>query len=188
MTAGRARRPGELAWSYVEPFWAHVSVCEGPELFLQQFATVPEYCRHLLATHYLTTEVCNGGFDQLFCNSTGIVAPEAVKGFRAIGMPQTADVVAAAMGMLGPVYPRDHGLRQDMLAALYPDDDVDDEDRPSVFDALDDRFYDLIERENGGAERASDAFAARFPVPEPPPPDSFDAVAWLRDIFGDRRR
>ena len=172
-------------WDHIEPFWQFVSIYDGPEEFLLHFTETPEHAAHLFALHWCASEVCNGGFHQFFFNSTGVLAPEAVAGFRAIGMPRTAAVVVAAMASFGEPYPRDCEERQDALDALDTggggdedededededkDEDKDeDEDWVSPFKDLDNRFYDLLGRENGGMERAAERYAARFPIPEGP--------------------
>jgi hypothetical protein len=154
-------------WEHVEPFWETVSIYDGPEAFLERFTEVPEHAAHLFALHWCASEICNGGFHQFFFNSTGVLAPEAVAGFKAIGMPQTAAVVAVAMASFGDPYPRDREERQDALDALDPENaGADGWDSP--FSDLDNRFYDLLGRENGGMEKAAERYAARFPVPDGP--------------------
>ncbi|MDH3228918.1 MAG: DMP19 family protein [Alphaproteobacteria bacterium] len=154
-------------WDHIEPFWESVSIYDGPEEFLLRFTEMPEHAAHLFALHWCASEVCNGGFHQFFFNSTGVLAPEAVAGFRAIGMPQTAAVVAAAMASFGEPYPRDREERQDALDALDRED-ADDDDWDSPFGDIDNRFYDFLGSENGGMERAAESFAARFPIPDGP--------------------
>ena len=153
-------------WDHIEPFWDAVSIYNGPEIFLRQFAEVPEHAGHLFAAHWCVSEVCNGGFHQFFANSTGVLAPEAVEGFKAVGLPETAAVVAQAMARLPAPYPRDRDIRQDALDALDPEEEEDDWESP--FDDLDTKFFNLYDTENGGME-AADRYAAQFPVPEGPP-------------------
>jgi hypothetical protein len=154
-------------WEHVEPFWKVVSIYDGPKVFLRRFTEIPEHSGHLLAAHWCSSEVYNGGFHQFFCNDTGVLAPEARFGFEAIGMPQTAAVVAEAMSRLGEPYPRDRERRQDMFCAIDPDGD-DNDDWQSPFDDLDGRFYKLTENENGGMEDAVNTYAAQFAVPKGP--------------------
>ena len=154
-------------WDHIEPFWQFVSIYDGPEEFLLHFTETPEHAAHLFALHWCASEVCNGGFQQFFFNSTGVLAPEAAAGFRAVGMPRTAAVVVAAMASFGEPYPRDREERQDALDALATSG-AGDEDWDSPFKDLDNRFYDLLGRENGGMERAAESYAARFPIPEGP--------------------
>lgn len=60
----------------------------------------------MFAGHFCQSEVCSGGFEQLFWNPTGVLAPEAVEGFREIGLPQLAALIESAIDLLGPPYPR----------------------------------------------------------------------------------
>lgn len=151
-------------WRHVKPVWNAVSIYDGPDKFLRQFSRIPEHAGHLFAVHWCISEVCNGGFHQFFSNSTGVLAPEAVAGFRAVGMPETAAIVEQAMARLPTPYIRDREDRQDALDALDPEDLDEEGDWESPFDDLDDQFYDLYHAENGGWE-AIDRFAEQFPIP-----------------------
>lgn len=94
----------------------------------------------LFAAHSCQSEVCNGGFQQFFGNSTGVLAPEAVEGFREIGQSQIAALIERAMSLIGTPYPRDREERQARLTQISR----------SSLDALDEMFYSLIESEAGG--------------------------------------
>ncbi|UCH74021.1 MAG: DUF4375 domain-containing protein [Rhodospirillales bacterium] len=157
-------------WDHIEPFWESVSIYDGPEEFLLGFTETPEHSAHLFAVHWCASEVCNGGFRQFFLNPTGVLAPEAVAGFKAIGMPRTAAIVGEAMASFGEPYPRDREEREDALAALVAHDleSTLDCDWDNPFMDLDNRFSDLLGRENGGMERAAEEYAARFPMPDGP--------------------
>lgn len=63
---------------------------EGPEEFVRQFRRVRPEVGHLYAAHWCQSEVRNGGFHQFFSNTTGLLAPEALEGFRAIGAVEWA--------------------------------------------------------------------------------------------------
>jgi hypothetical protein len=152
-------------WDHIEPFWDSVNLHDGPEEFLLHFTEMPEHAAHLFALHWCATEVCGGGFHQLFFGSAGVLAPEAVAGFGAIGMPQTAAVVAAAIASFGEPYPRDRDERQDALRALDPEGACGAAP-DSAFAELDRDFRVLLGREKGGMKSAAALYAARFPVPE----------------------
>ncbi len=158
---------GHDYWNHIEPFWDSINIYDGVEEFLQGFMETPEHAAHLFALHWCASEVCNGGFHQFFFNSTGVLAPEAVAGLKAIGMPQTANVVAEAMASFGEPFPRDREERQDALDALTLQCGTEGQWQ-SPFHDIDARFYDLLGRENGGMETAAEAYAARFPVPDGP--------------------
>lgn len=117
----------------------------------------PLAVQHLYSAHWCQSEVCNGGLHQFFSNSTGILAPEAVIGFAAMGMPKLAVCVQQAMQFFGDSYPRDYDLRNEALEAYslaHPD-----EWNPFVAD--DELFYGLLEIEAGGWEQAADTYAAQ---------------------------
>ena len=140
-------KPGELYWSLIEPIWEKVSIHGTPELFLHQFGKLTEAQQHLFASHWCQSEVRNGGFYQFFENATGILAPEAVAGFPAIGLETCASLLEEAMRHFDTPYPRERETRYLKLQ---------DED---VFKKLDDRFFDAIA--NDGYERAADDYVSR---------------------------
>src|SRR5256885_2761008 len=109
-------KPGELYWSYVEPIWDRVSIYDGPEVFLDQVSKVSQVQKHLFAAHWCQSEVRNGGLHQFFSNPTGVLAPEALEAFRAIGLHQWTAILEEAMAFFSPSYPREQDDRLRMLA------------------------------------------------------------------------
>jgi hypothetical protein len=148
-------KPGQQYWELVEPHWERVDIHGGADEFLASFRETPPLARDLLAAHWCVSEVCNGGFNQVFFNGTGVLAPEAAAAFASIGLPRLATLVSTAMLFFGPDYPRDRDARQSALEGLerQSPDDAD------PFENLDDQFYDLIGSESGGWEAAADAYA-----------------------------
>ncbi|MCQ4314419.1 DMP19 family protein [Pseudomonas stutzeri] len=144
-------------WNLVDPIWETVSIYDGPDVFLQQYAASPEASRVLFSAQWCQSEICNGGFEQFFSNSTGVLAPEGVEAFRKIGMPQTADLIQQAMSVFGASYPRDRDAREDALEAAW---DATGEEDGGPFGDLDESFFALIETESGGFESCADAYAA----------------------------
>jgi hypothetical protein len=137
-------------WATVEPVWDLIDIYDGPQKFVQTFDSAPKASRLLFAAHFCQSEVCNGGFDQFFWNSTGVLAPEAVEGFQEIGQTQIAGLVLKAMKLFGDDYPRDRAERQLRLTEVSK----------SSLDSLDQMFYALIESEAGGFTAAADRYAA----------------------------
>ena len=152
---------GASAWRIIEPYWEAVSVYDGPLQFLQDFAQLPEPARHLFAVWWCDAEVCNGGFHQFFANSTGVLAPEAAQGFRAIGLDQCAECVESAIARFGDPYPRDQALRDDGLRKLQRSGVTREEWDPFV--DLDDPYYKA--REHSRFEERMDQFAERPSLP-----------------------
>lgn len=147
-------KPGERYWQLLEPH-CDVNIYDGPEVFLRQFAGIPEAPQNLLAGHWCQSEVCNGGFKQFFENSTGVLAPEAAAAFETIGMPELGSLVRRAMAFFGSEYTRDRSRRIKILdhyrdahpIALDP------------FDGMNEEFFRLIEAEAGGWDAAADRYA-----------------------------
>ncbi len=143
-------------WRVIDSVWDTLSIDDGPETFLKQFRAIPPEAGHLLAATWCSSEARNGGFRQFFWNSTGMLAPEAVDGFQAIGMYELADVLKEAMQFFGKTYPRDRKERQEKLA------DVPLESRAggNVFEELNQRFYAWLSVEKVGRfERVADEYA-----------------------------
>ena len=143
-------------WTLVKPIWDTVSIYDGGDAFIQQYNAAPEVSRSLLAAHWTQSEVRNGGFDQYFSNSTGVLAPEAVSAFRTLGMPRSAALLERAMAFFDSPYPRERGEREYALEAAFEaakDDDYD------PFHDINDSFFDLLDTENGGFESAADKYA-----------------------------
>lgn len=150
-----APQPGDLYRSVVEPFWRVVSIYDGPSEFISQFRALPPKVGHLLAAHLCQSEIRNGGLYQFFSNSTGILAPEALAAFRAIGLDEWAEVLAEAMRAFGKTYPRD---RADRLGRPAPRPGNRREDWDPFF-TLDERFYSWLHAEPDRWARAADRFA-----------------------------
>jgi len=142
-------------WLLLDPVWERISIYDGPEKFLAQFNSHPLAQRTLFAAHWCQSEVLNGGFHQFFSNSTGVLAPESIAAFEALGMPRTAGIVRSAVEWFGPNYPRDRDERNEQLDSV----EVDDPDEWNPFEDLDQQFFDTVESEDGGFRNASDKYA-----------------------------
>ena len=142
--------PGEQYWGLVDPVWDVINIYDGPEVFLGTFRKAPRPSALLFAAHFCQSEICNGGFRQFFGNSTGVLAPEAIDGFRAIGQFEVAKTVEAAMSMLGAEYMRERTARNKALAEVANE----------RFEALNHQFFELIGTEAGGFDKAADKFAS----------------------------
>ena len=148
--------PSEPYWNLIDPVWELVSIYDGVAAFDREYSKLDHRQQVLLATHWAHAELQNGGFEQFFSNSTGLLAPQAEAGFRALGMPNTAAAIADAIALFGNRYPRDRNERDEVLDALIPDD----EPEPEVFEDLEDRLFEFIDSENGGYVAAANQFAA----------------------------
>jgi hypothetical protein len=127
-------------WVLVEPLWQSLNLSwdDGPDKFVRRFRSVRPQVGHLYAAHWCQAEVCNGGLHQFFSNTTGLLAPEALDGFRAIGAAEWADILAEAMKHFGIQYPRDRDDRVDFL----PLRQRSPREKWDPFYELDNRFYE----------------------------------------------
>lgn len=133
--------------------WETINIYDGPEIFLESYRAAGEAAASVYAAIWIVEETRNGGLWQLFYNSTGILVPEGIEGFRRIGMPLTADSLEnVAKSVFGEEYPRARAIRQ----AQMPDREWPE------WTPLGQRFYDLIETENAGIEAAVNIFAERL--------------------------
>ncbi|WP_158787885.1 DUF4375 domain-containing protein [Granulicella sp. L46] len=125
-----------------------IEIYQGPEVFLRTFARADRNVGLLYAAHFAQSEICNGGFQQFFSNSTGVLSPEAISGMEAVNMPQTAALLQQAATLLGTPYPRERSQRQGKLKLVDP----------KVLNTINNKFIALISSENGGFESAAQAF------------------------------
>jgi hypothetical protein len=151
----RGKRQPPAYGGLVEPLWDSISIYDGPDVFLRQFASARPEAGLLFAAHWCQSEVYNGGFEQFFSNPTGVLAPEALVAFRAIGLHEWAAILEEAMRFFGEPYPRDQRGRERKLTR--PRGVPRERWRP--FSAHDERFYDWDRREPGGFERLADEYA-----------------------------
>ncbi len=142
-------------WNLVEPVWDTVSIYDGAERFLREYADISQKQQVLFSTHWCQSEIRNGGLQQFFENSTGVLAPEAEQGFRSLGMPNCANAVARGMAFFGAEYPRSREYRQERLA----DYEGENPDEWDPFLELDDAFYNAIDEEGGGFQAAAERYA-----------------------------
>jgi Domain of unknown function (DUF4375) len=144
-------RPSKPCWSVIEPFWNEIEIYEGPEIFARTFSSVPRPAGLLFAAHFCQSEICNGGFRQFFSNSTGVLAPEAIEGFNAIGQDFVAGIIQEACSLFGQPFPRERSLRLSKLEAIDS----------QLLDSLNEKFYGIIGSENGGFESAANNYAVK---------------------------
>lgn len=105
-------------WDQIEEAFEAVDIYGSYDVFQQGAANYPPWKIDILAVHWTMSETVNGGLEQFFKNSTGILAPEAVLGFQRIGKPELAAALQKAMALLGEPYPRERQERCQRLTAL----------------------------------------------------------------------
>ena len=132
----------ELVWRVIQPAYDTVNIYDGPDVLEEQLAALTPGQRALLAAHWTVAEVCNGGFDQYFINSTGDLAFEARAGFERIEAIKTAQLLDRVFKAFpGGSVPRNRDDRIELLEG------VDDDERDQLFESLDQEFYSLMDSE-----------------------------------------
>ncbi|MDJ0700428.1 MAG: DMP19 family protein [Woeseiaceae bacterium] len=119
-------------WEVVDPVWWTGNIYDGVDEYDASLREYTDRQRLVFAAIWYVSEVNNGGHDQFFFNSTGIVWPDAVRAFREIGLPQVSEILIESGRRLGGEPSRDRFERQAQL-----------EDTEADFRDLDDRFYEL---------------------------------------------
>jgi hypothetical protein len=145
----------------VEPVWLPLNASwdEGVDAFLCRFRAVRPEVGNLYAAHWCQSEVCNGGFRQFFSNTTGILAPEALKAFEAIGLTEWTSILGEATGCFGRRYPRERDERIDQMPARIAAQAREGQD---PFERLNERFFAWLHTEPDRWERAADGYAAQI--------------------------
>ena len=107
----------QLAWDAIAPIW--------DDLPFQRFSTLTKFMedltegqRGLIALDWCQKEIRNGGFRQLFVNSTGNLVPWRIDGFQLIGATKYCTVLSEAASMFGNQYPASGTARRKALSAL----------------------------------------------------------------------
>jgi HEAT repeat protein len=117
------------------------------------YESLTEHQRFYSAVSMCDAEINNGGLAQYFVNSSGDRWHDALAGFKAMGFQQRLAVLNEAVAKFGGAGPStDRSIRQDQLSRLYKRDD-------SIFDALDNRYYESSE--------VVGVFASRFVLEHP---------------------
>lgn len=124
--------------SIVEPMWFEVITHDDLQTYEKGLSRFTENQKYLHAMIWYQAEVDNGGHDQFFFNSTGIVWKNALDGFRKIGFDAAAEILQEAVSLFGGSPAYDRKERQEQL------DSLNDDDCERLGD-LDDRFYDIAD-------------------------------------------
>lgn len=123
---------GDDYFVVIEPVYWSVSIYDGPERYEQDLAKFSTEQRLVLAYHWYLSEVHNGGHDQFYFNSTGIVWPDALEAFARIGPTEVVAIIQASADRLGGNPSLDRATREDQLEQMDPD-----------FEDLDEKLYGL---------------------------------------------
>jgi len=122
------------SFAIIQPVWSYADIYGSLEDYESSLARFSGPQRLVFAIHWYASEVNNGGHDQFFFNSTGIVWPDALEGFKEIGSEKAYAILFEATSRFGVKPSRDRELRMEQLERIE-----------GGFDDLDDRFYELDE-------------------------------------------
>jgi hypothetical protein len=169
------KKPLDSYWDVLEPHFKAINIYHDPETLAASIADIPRQIVLLYAAHMCQSEIHNGGFLQLFWNSTGIIVPDAIEAYKSIGMPILATLLEQAAHPLGSPYPLDRddrwdallhasGLNEAELEAIFKTTDnfyvgFVKATKTLPFDELDRQFWEAVKTENGGFEKAATRYA-----------------------------
>jgi hypothetical protein len=123
---------GDDAFAVIAPVWWTANIYRGPGEYEASLAAFTPSQRRLFAIWWYRAEVNNGGHDQFYGNSTGIVWRDTLAGFEHLGLAEFAAVLRESARRLGGAPPLDREAREGVLARVRP-----------AFADLDARFYQL---------------------------------------------
>ena len=120
----------------IDPVWWTGDIYQSYDIYVNSLKSFTEGQRYVYAIQWYQSEVDNGGHDQFFYNSTGIVWQDALKGFEMIGLPKYYKILLDAIKRFKDKPAFDRNERINQLESLKLN-----------FDDLDDRFYSLDKSE-----------------------------------------
>ena len=115
--------------------------------------------RAAYSLHWIFAEVCNGGFDQCFSNSTGYLLPEAIGGAQVLGAPNWEAALTDAAATMGDPFPRDRHERQRRLKSIKGR-----RMRRTTLDRCDERLYALDADPDQSLDTIIDRYARAHPA------------------------
>ncbi len=122
---------GDL-FAIMDPVWYSVDIYDGESEYKGSLARFSRQQQLILGILWYQAEVNNGGHDQFYFNSTGIVWREALAGLEALRLPEFVAILKESASYLGGEPDADRTTRQKQLEKYKPD-----------FEQLDTRFYRL---------------------------------------------
>jgi len=116
----------------IVPVWWTATIYDGEKKYNESLVPFSQEQRHIYAILWHLAEVENGGHDQFYFNSTGIVWKDALSGFKELGLDEVVDIIANSVSLMGGNPSSDRATRQTQLDKYKPD-----------FSDLDSRLYEL---------------------------------------------
>lgn len=128
-------------YEVIDPVWWTANIYDGMDAYERSLSSFSKPQRLVFAVTWYRSEINNGGHDQFFYNSTGIVWRDALEAFQTIGLDQFAEVLSASADRFSRPPSLDREERNEQMEADEPE-----------FDDLDSQFYALEESVNMDAK------------------------------------
>jgi hypothetical protein len=122
-------------YSVIEPVWWTADIYHGEAEYNKSLAGFTREQRLVYAVVWYFYEVENGGHDQFYYNSTGIVWKYALDGFREMGVDEAAAILEESAKRMGGNPSLERKTRWEQMDTFQPE-----------FGDLDERLYDLDDR------------------------------------------
>lgn len=131
----------DIIWAVIAPMWDDLQLDEDDDY--EMMAAITPGQRGFIAVDWFGKEVCNGGIDQFFINSTGVLAHEAYEGFRMLEAKRYVELLEKVFALFpdGRI-PKNREERQAAVRAIA--EDV----RKHAFGEFDQTFYKLIDEDS----------------------------------------
>lgn len=120
----------------IDPLWWTADIYQSYDVYVTSTKQFSENQRYVFAIQWYQAEVNNGGHDQFFSNSTGIVWKDVINGFKQIGLTNYLAIIDEAVSKFKDKPDFDRDIRNIQLQSS----DIS-------FDDLDSRFYELDKTE-----------------------------------------
>lgn len=121
-------------YKLIEPLWSSVSIYEGEEKYNEDLSVFSLPQRYVFAIEWYISEVNNGGHDQFYFNSTGIVWKDALEGFKEINHTIAYNILKESANRLGGNPSLNRNERSSQLDELNCE-----------FEDLDSAFFEIVD-------------------------------------------
>lgn len=120
----------------INPVWWKMDIYDSYDNYLKSVEQFTKLQRYVVAVEWYESEVSNGGHDQFYSNSTGIVWEDVLNCFKMFDDKRFADILQKSAEFMGgrPSFVRKERWEQQEA--------MSDEDAEK-FDGLDDWFYNI---------------------------------------------
>ena len=119
----------------IDPVWWTATIYDGVESYNNSLAAFSAQQRFIFAIMWYVAEVNNGGHDQFYTNSTGIVWKDVLAGFKELQFDEAGLIIQESADRMGGDPSLDRETRNNQLDTLHPD-----------FNDLDMQYYALEEQ------------------------------------------